>query len=180
MQTGCVHCGQQHLLKDEVLAKHAKVQFRCTRCGQTTVVEVKRRADETAVISPMPSFARADASTPRLKLPPVDEGLVLPHGSNIVLTVKSGPAQGTVFPLSNPRTVIGRKGADFPLNDPEISRFHCVLEIRGPMISVKDLDSTNGTFFEEERVRAAMLQNGAEFRVGSSRIQINIQPKQNS
>jgi pSer/pThr/pTyr-binding forkhead associated (FHA) protein len=85
-----------------------------------------------------------------------------------------------VFPLSNPRTVIGRKGADFPLNDPEISRFHCVLEIRGPLISLKDLDSTNGTFFEEERVRAAMLQNGAEFRVGSSRIQINIQPKQNT
>jgi hypothetical protein len=179
MQTGCVHCGQQHLLKDEIVAKHAKVQFRCTRCGQTTIVEVKRRADETVVISPMPSFARADASTARLKLPPVDEGLVLPQDSKIVLIVKSGPAQGTMFPLSNPRTVIGRKGADFPLNDPEISRHHCVLEVREHMVSLKDLDSTNGTFFENERVRAAMLQNGAEFRVGSSTIQISIQPAKN-
>jgi hypothetical protein len=179
MQTGCVHCGQQHLLKDEIVAKHAKVQFRCTRCGQTTIVEVKRRADETVVISPMPSFARADASTARLKLPPVDEGLVLPQDAKIVLIVKSGPAQGTMFPLSNPRTVIGRKGADFPLNDPEISRHHCVLEVREHMVSLKDLDSTNGTFFEDERVRAAMLQDGAEFRVGSSTIQISIQPAKN-
>jgi hypothetical protein len=142
-------------------------------------VEVKRRADETVVISPMPSFARADASTARLKLPPVDEGLVLPQNSKIVLIVKSGPSQGTMFPLSNPRTVIGRKGADFPLNDPEISRHHCVLEVREHMVSLKDLDSTNGTFFEDERVRAAMLQDGAEFRVGSSTIQISIQPAKN-
>jgi predicted RNA-binding Zn-ribbon protein involved in translation (DUF1610 family) len=179
MQTGCVHCGKQHLLKDEIVAKHAKVQFRCTRCGQTTIVAVKRRADETVVISPMPSFARADASTARLKLPPVDEGLVLPQESKILLIVKSGPAQGTMFPLSNPRTVIGRKGADFPLNDPEISRYHCVLEVREHMVSLKDLDSTNGTFFEDERVRAALLQDGAEFRVGSSIIQISIQPIKN-
>ena len=73
MQAGCIHCGQQHLLNDSVLAKHAKVQFRCTKCGKTTIVEVKRRADETVVISPMPSFARADASTARLKAPAVEE-----------------------------------------------------------------------------------------------------------
>jgi hypothetical protein len=177
MQTGCVHCGQQHLLKDEIVAKHPKVQFRCTRCGQTTIVEIKRRVDETVVISPRPSFARADASTARLKLPPVDEGLALPADANVTLTVKSGPSKGTIFPLSNPRTVIGRRGADFPLNDPEISRYHCVLEVREHMVSLKDLESTNGTFFEDERVRAAVLQDGTEFRVGSSTIQIHIQPK---
>jgi len=140
-------------------------------------VEVKRRADETVVISPMPLFARADASTAKLKLPPADDGLVLPGNADISLTVMSGPSKGTVFTLKSARTVIGRKGADFALNDPEISRYHCVLEVRENMISLKDLDSTNGTFFEDERVRAAMLQNGAEFRVGSSTIQVSIQPK---
>jgi pSer/pThr/pTyr-binding forkhead associated (FHA) protein len=54
-----------------------------------------------------------------------------------------------------------------------------VLEVREHMVSLKDLDSTNGTFFEDERVRAAMLQDGAEFRVGSSTIQISIQPAKN-
>ena len=177
MQTACVYCGQQHLLNDAVLAKHSKVQFRCTKCGQTTIVEVKRRVDETMVISPMPSFARADASTQRLRLPPVDEGLHLPKDVNIVLKVISGPQQGQSLPLANPRIVIGRKGADFPLSDQEVSRHHCVLEVRDRFVNLKDLNSTNGTFLEDERVRAAVLQDGAEFRVGSTTIRLNFQAK---
>jgi len=39
------------------------------------------------------------------------------------------------------------------------------------------LDSTNGTFLEEERIRAAVLQDGAEFRVGSSLIRLNFRKK---
>jgi ribosomal protein S27AE len=177
MQTGCIHCGQQHLLNDSVLAKHSKVQFRCTKCGKTTVVEVKKRVDETVVISPMPSFARADVSTARLHLSPVDDSLVLPEGFDLVLTALDGPSQGHSLTLQQPRVVIGRKGTDFALNDPEISRHHCVLEVRDHMINLKDLDSTNGTFFDNERVRAAVLLDGAEFRVGSTTLRLTFQPK---
>jgi pSer/pThr/pTyr-binding forkhead associated (FHA) protein len=177
MQAACIHCGRQHILKDEVVAKHPKVQFRCTRCGQTTIVEIKRRADETVIISPMPSFARADASTASLKLPPVDESLQLPAGRSVVLSVVSGPLAGATYTLTQPRTIIGRKGADFALDDPELSRHHCVLEVRELFISLKDLESTNGTFFEDERIRAAVLQDGAEFRVGTNTIRLNFQPK---
>jgi predicted RNA-binding Zn-ribbon protein involved in translation (DUF1610 family) len=177
MQTGCIHCGQQHLLNDQVLAKHSKVQFSCTKCGKTTIVEVKRHVDETMVISPMPSFARADASTARLDLPPVDEGLSLPADVQVVLTVTGGPDSGRSEVLRKPRVIIGRKGAEFALNDPEISRHHCVLEFRERFVNLKDLDSTNGTFLDEERVRAAVLQDGSEFRVGSSIIRLNFQSK---
>jgi len=176
MQTSCIHCGQQHLLNDSVLAKYAKVQFRCTKCGKTTIVEVKKRVDETVVISPMPSFARADASTAHLRLPPAED-LFLPEDADVVLTVTEGPAKGQSFPLDKPRVVIGRKGADLALNDPEVSRHHCVIEIRDRFINLKDLDSTNGTFFENERVRAAVLQDGAEFRVGSTTLRLSFQPK---
>ena len=178
MQTGCIHCGQQHILNDSVLAKHTKVQFRCTNCGKTTIVELKKRVDETVVISPMPSFARADASTSKLHLPPADDGLLLPDDADIVLTISTGPSQGKSFRLKNPRTVIGRKGADLPLDDPEISRHHCVLEVREHYVNLKDLDSTNGTFFDGERVRAAVLQDGAEFRVGSSTLRLSFQSKE--
>jgi Inner membrane component of T3SS, cytoplasmic domain len=177
MQTGCIHCGQQHLLKDDVVTKHAKVQFRCTRCGQTTIVEVARRVDETMVISPMPSFARADASTANLHLPPIDDGLHLPADADVILNVESGPDKGKIFPLTNPRTVIGRKGADLALSDPEISRHHCIVEVRGRAVNLKDLDSTNGTYLEGERARAAVLQDGGTFRVGSSNIRLCFQPK---
>jgi ribosomal protein S27AE len=177
MQTGCVHCGQQHLLNDAVLAKHSKVQFRCTKCGKTTIVEVRRRVDETMVISPMPSFARADASTARLHLLTPDESLHLPQDVNILLTVVDGPEKGHSLTLEHPRVVIGRKGADFALGDPEVSRHHCLLEIRDRLINLKDLDSTNGTFLEGERVRAAVLQDGAQFRVGSSLLRLTFQPR---
>ncbi len=72
---------------------------------------------------------------------------------------------------------MGRKGADVALSDPEISRHHCLLEVRDTYINLKDMDSTNGTFFEEERVRAAMLTNGAEFRIGNSLIRVSFQAK---
>jgi ribosomal protein S27AE len=174
MQAGCIHCGQQHLLNDSVLAKHSKVQFRCTKCGKTTIVEVKRRVDETVVISPMPSFARVDASTTRMKAPAVDDNPDLPLGLSAVLSVTTGPELGRCFTLSKERAVIGRKGADIALSDPEVSRHHCLLEIREGFANLKDLDSTNGTFFEEERVRAAMLQNGSEFRVGGTTIRLSL------
>jgi pSer/pThr/pTyr-binding forkhead associated (FHA) protein len=73
--------------------------------------------------------------------------------------------------------VLDRQGADVAMNDPEISRHHCLLEVRDTYINLKDLDSTNGTFFDEERVRAAMLQDGSEFRIGMSLIRVNFLPK---
>jgi pSer/pThr/pTyr-binding forkhead associated (FHA) protein len=41
----------------------------------------------------------------------------------------------------------------------------------------KDLDSTNGTFFGEERVRAAVLQDGASFRLGTTTILVKLRAK---
>ena len=175
MQASCDHCGTQHNLADADSTVHPKVQFKCSKCGKTTVVDVKKSPDATAVISPLPSFARADASSSNLKLPPEDPGLKLPAGGVFVLAVVSGPATGEVFRLTQPRVVIGRKGADFPLNDTEISRHHCLLEVRDKVINLKDLDSTNGTFFDEDRVRAAMLRDGSEFRIGESLIRVSFQ-----
>ncbi len=177
MQAKCIHCGTEHKLKDADSSVHPKVQFKCSKCGKTTIVELKWRPDQTVVISPLPSFARADASSSNLQLPPEADGLKLPAEGTFVLAITSGPASGEVFRLMKPRVVVGRKGADIPLNDPEISRHHCLLEVRDKFIDLKDLNSTNGTFYDEERVRAAMLQDGSEFRIGESRIRISLQKK---
>jgi hypothetical protein len=177
MQASCIHCGTQHVLKDTELGSHPKVQFRCSKCGKTTFVELKLRPDQTVVISPLPSFARANATSSNLKLPPVEDGLRLPPTTNVVLSILSGPDKGKVHKLSKPRVVVGRQGSDIPLKDPEISRYHCALEVRETYINLKDMDSTNGTFYEEERVRAAMLQDGSEFRIGTSLIRVSFRPK---
>ena len=153
------------------------MQFKCSRCGKTTIVEIKRRTDATVVMTPLPSFARADATSSDLNLPPRDPGLKLPDNKKVVLSILSGPSKGRSHTLNNPRVVLGRKGADLALSDPELSRHHCLLEVRDTYINLKDMDSTNGTFYEEERVRAAMLQDGAEFRIGGSLIRVNFQKK---
>jgi predicted Zn finger-like uncharacterized protein len=177
MQVTCLHCGAEHSLKDADLSSHAKVQFRCSKCGQTTVVDLKKRVDATMVISPLPSFARVEGVGSSVSLPPADDGVRLPSTKNVVLTVLSGPVQGTSFTLFKPRVVVGRKGADIAIEDPEISRQHCLLEVRDTFINLKDMDSTNGTFYDEERVRAAMLLDGTEFRIGESLIRVNFLKK---
>jgi adenylate cyclase len=63
------------------------------------------------------------------------------------------------------------------LQDPEISRHHCILEVRGDYVHLRDLDSTNGTFYEEERARAAMLSNNSEFRIGTTTLRLSFEPK---
>ena len=177
MKTACIHCGAEHLLKDTEFGGHSKVQFKCSKCGKTTIVEIKRRTDATVVMTPLPSFARANATSSNPNFPPPDPGLKLPGNKNIVLSILSGPSKGQSHTLTKPRVVMGRKGADVALSDPEISRHHCLLEVRDSYINLKDMDSTNGTFFEEERVRAAMLTNGTEFRIGNSLIRVSFQAK---
>lgn len=167
----------EHVLKDAEVAAHTKVQFHCSQCRQTTVVEIKKGRDQTMVISPLPSFARSNASTSNLNLLAQDDGLKLPAAKTATLTVVSGPSMGDVHKLQKPRVILGREDAGIVLNDQEISRHHCLLEVREGYANLKDLDSTNGTFFEEERVRAAMLQDGAEFRIGNSVIRFSLVPK---
>jgi hypothetical protein len=154
------------------------VQFTCAKCGKTTLVEVAQNPDATQVLSPLPEFARS-AGAPRLARGGAveDVSLRLPVGKAIALTVLAGPAKGLVYSVQKPRVVMGRADADIILNDKEISRWHCALEIKDDVIRLRDLESTNGTFFEDERVRVAELKHLAEFRIGASVILLSVTPK---
>lgn len=178
MQAVCKYCGTLHVLRDADVGSHPRVQFHCSKCRKATVVENARRPDATMVISPLPSFARAGAGgeSSLLLLREDDGSTKFPAMMTVLLTVISGPEKGSVHKVLKPRVVIGREGADIAFQDPEISRRHCVLEVRENRVNLRDLDSTNGTFFEEERVRAAMLQDGAEFRIGETVLRISFEP----
>lgn len=177
METACIHCGAEHTLKETELGGHSKVQFRCSKCGKSTVVRVKYHANATVVMSPLPSFARAAPGGLSLQSQPEDPSLKLPAAADVILSITSGPSEGKSHTLTKPRVVLGREGADIAVEDPKISRYHCLLEVRDTYVNLKDMDSTNGTFFDEERVRAAMLLDGAEFRIGGSMIRLSFQPK---
>jgi len=178
MKAVCSNCGAQHSLPDARLAGHSRVQFRCAKCGKTTVVNVAQNPNATQVLSPLPEFARS-AGAPRLEYGGRDEepGLRLPVGRSIALSVIAGPARGMVYSVQKPRVVIGRADADIVIDDKEISRWHCAIEIKYDVIRLRDLESTNGTYFADERVRVAELKHLSEFRIGASTVMLSVTPK---
>ncbi|MFO7694026.1 MAG: FHA domain-containing protein [Vicinamibacterales bacterium] len=63
---------------------------------------------------------------------------------------------------------IGRLGAaDFCLDVPLVSRLHCRVEVgEDGGVEIVDLESTNGTWIDGERIARAQLRPGSILRVG--------------
>ncbi len=177
MQAPCSHCGTLHALNDGQMGGHPRVQFRCSRCGKNTIVKT-RGVDSTQVLSALPDFARGGGGPGAMALlGPDAQGFYLPANKVVSLSVIAGPARGQAITLEKPVAILGRAGADFTVGDPNISRQHCVVEVRGDAVRVRDLDSTNGTFVGVERVRAAELRHLSEFRMGLTVVLVTVTPK---
>jgi hypothetical protein len=178
MKATCSNCGAQHNLPAAQLAGRSRVQFRCAKCGKNTIVDVAQNPEATQILSPVPGFARS-AGAPRLAGAGIEENvdLRLPTGKSIALSVIAGPARGTVYAVRKPRVVMGRADADIVINDKEISRWHCAIEIKNDVIRLRDLESNNGTFLADERVRVAELKHLSEFRIGGSILLLSITPQ---
>jgi pSer/pThr/pTyr-binding forkhead associated (FHA) protein len=66
---------------------------------------------------------------------------------------------------------IGRTEAnDVALEHPKVSRHHAQVNRKGNIFVLRDLGSTNGTWFHEQRVDEMILQEGDEFRIGEARL----------
>lgn len=65
------------------------------------------------------------------------------------------------------RTIGRSAGATFVVDVPLISRVHCRLTVADDgMVEVADLDSTNGTWIDGEKITTATLAEGQVLRVG--------------
>ena len=69
---------------------------------------------------------------------------------------------GERFDLAQGRTYVVGRGAtsDIPIYDPTISRRHAELSIREDGVTITDLESSNGTFVNGERIHQTKLQPG--------------------
>jgi pSer/pThr/pTyr-binding forkhead associated (FHA) protein len=56
--------------------------------------------------------------------------------------------------------------ADFVLDAALVSRLHCRLTASDDNLEVVDLESTNGTFVNDQRVEKAKLATGDRLRIG--------------
>lgn len=78
---------------------------------------------------------------------------------------------GDRYPLLGSLTTLGRdETADIVIDDPGVSRRHSEIRVTtdGPHLvtSIRDLNSTNGTFVNGERVSSQRLQDGDRLTIG--------------
>jgi hypothetical protein len=101
--------------------------------------------------------------------------LTLPQDKTIKISVMTGPSQGKDYDLLRPLVTLGRLGggADIEIDDAEVSRVHCAVEVRRDSILLHDMRSTNGTFLGETRVFSARLEEMSTFRIGSTLLRVS-------
>jgi len=66
----------------------------------------------------------------------------------------------------NIKTIGRSPGAQFVVDAALVSRLHCRLSAGATELQVDDLDSTNGTFVNGERVKRSSLKQGDRLGVG--------------
>lgn len=90
-----------------------------------------------------------------------------------MLRVVAGPGEGLSAELRrSPITVGSAPECALTLPDPKISRHHLELHVHEDGYLLRDLQSTNGTYYRGARVQQALLGLGAELRVGDSVLRI--------
>jgi pSer/pThr/pTyr-binding forkhead associated (FHA) protein len=86
----------------------------------------------------------------------------------ILRTTTEGEPEKTFRVLPGVARTIGRStGADFILDAALVSRVHCqILAMGDGGLEVRDLESTNGTYVNGNRVERALLSPGDRVQVG--------------
>ena len=93
---------------------------------------------------------------------------------HIKLTVVSGRPEREEHELVLP-TMLGRS-AKFVIDHDAVSRFHCGIFARDGGVWISDLDSSNGTFVNGERITETQLAPGDKLRVGPLTCEIQFDP----
>jgi pSer/pThr/pTyr-binding forkhead associated (FHA) protein len=83
------------------------------------------------------------------------------------LVLLSAGMTGRTNELKVDKTTIGRvEDNTFQIAEPSVSSHHCEVLLRGSDVVVHDLNSTNGTFINGEKVSESVLKPGQILRLG--------------
>src|SRR6266436_7972514 len=92
-----------------------------------------------------------------------------------------GPLNCRTFYLEEPVVSIGRlESNDIILEDPFISRHHCVIRKVGEQYLIEDFNSANGTYVNGERVSTGSLKEGCLIEIGASQFIFRLQNSEDS
>jgi DNA-binding NtrC family response regulator len=89
--------------------------------------------------------------------------------ADLLLVVTSGPDAGKRLVLKRGSYLVGKaSGCDLVLVDEGVSRRHLKLKVLRDGISVRDLDSKNGSFFQGAAFKEVRLLPGATVKIGGA------------
>ncbi|MFO1488187.1 MAG: FHA domain-containing protein [Verrucomicrobiota bacterium] len=89
------------------------------------------------------------------------------------LVVQSAENKGRSYELKVDKTTVGRvEDNTFQIPDASISSHHCEVLLRGSEVVIKDLNSTNGTFINDEKISESVLKPGQRLRLGQVEISL--------
>lgn len=83
------------------------------------------------------------------------------------LVVMHGSLLGMTYAITGEALIIGRMASvDIPIDDENVSRRHAEILLKDDCVKIRDLDSTNGTFVNSQRVHEAVLSDGDLILIG--------------
>lgn len=144
------HAAEQHY----VFAGPVRLNFR--RVEDLTTGRFRVRSQAAASVTPVAAKELSDSAIGR---------------APVFLEIN-----GIRHPVTPPSAVVGRGSAtDLRIDDPGVSRRHAEFRVQhesggAPLVSVRDMGSTNGTTVNGQRVQQAVLGDGAVVQVGGTRI----------
>lgn len=81
---------------------------------------------------------------------------------------------GRTFDLKTEITTVGRVSDNaFEIPESSVSSHHAEIILKGNDVLIRDLDSTNGTFINGERINEAVLKPGQILRFGTIELKID-------
>jgi pSer/pThr/pTyr-binding forkhead associated (FHA) protein len=91
------------------------------------------------------------------------------------LVLLSAGMTGRTQDLKAEKTTVGRvEDNTFQIAEPSVSSHHCEVLLRGNDVVVRDLNSTNGTFINGEKITEGPLKPGQILRLGQ--IEMRLEP----
>ena len=92
------------------------------------------------------------------------------------LVIQNQGMTGRACELHTDRTTIGRvEDNTFHIADPSVSSHHCEVQLRGSDIVIRDLNSTNGSFINGNKIEESVLKPGQILRLGQVELKLELE-----
>ena len=93
----------------------------------------------------------------------------IPEDRELFVVISDSSGTEIKHQIKTSECILGRgEGSDIIINDPEVSRKHSAIDIYENKFVIRDLESTNGTYLNDTRIKEDLLKEGDRIRIGNT------------